>query len=72
MKKAELKTALRAIVSRCNVSQSESDVFEYVKSRFKKSAWNRFSEREKETIAAASAELHRENQALFSKVMRGV
>jgi acyl-CoA reductase-like NAD-dependent aldehyde dehydrogenase len=71
MERHQIKDALRSIVARCHVADSQEEVASYVVSRFKKAQWKAKPESEKESILRAAEELHEENRGLYRQIMTG-
>ena len=69
--KAEFKTALYSIVSRCHVADSNRDVLEYAISRLKPEFWQAQVLSWRVSFARACRDLHKENRGLYREVMRG-
>ena len=71
MTKSDFKSALRSIIARCHVADSQADVLKYAQSRLKKGHWEKQTPEYQKAFAQACAELHEENRNLYTSVMKG-
>lgn len=59
------------IVSRLHVGEPDEDVLKYVRSRFKKGAWEKLPAEDRFAIEHEALRVHHANQKLYRDVMRG-
>jgi len=62
---------VQSIVGRLHVGTPDSEVVEYVLSRFQVGAWERLTPQQQHTVVLTAIEKHHENQALYKSILRG-